>query len=78
MAEAQWNGTTQESRELVATILRYCTCTYGEAGEITNLCASHRALLQDQHWLNHVVFLRRISAHLLIEEWLCLTPPEEP
>jgi hypothetical protein len=72
-----WHGTEKESRELIDVISRNCSCLYDPAGARTATCAPHRALIDDQHWLDALLFERSIKTQLTIEEW-CLTPKPSP
>lgn len=69
-----WHGTRQEASELVEAIQHNCACAYSSAGARLRLCPAHRMLVEDQRALDGLVFARRISSSLRLEEWLA-TPP---
>ena len=64
-----WQGTTSERDDLLNAIARNCDCKYGLMGVRVATCAPHTALVEDQHWLNHMVFARRLAVRLQHEEW---------
>jgi len=55
-----WHGTLSDSYALEAAVHNNCSCATGH-------CGAHLAML-DQHWLDHVLFLRFIREQLLKEE----------
>ena len=61
-----WHGTMEDSIQLANAVQNNCTCTTGK-------CGAHAAML-DQHWLDHVLFLRFIRERLLREEFKCRSP----
>ncbi len=63
-----WNGTQQESFDLVNAIARNCSCEFGVMGVRLSTCGPHRMLTEDQRALNGLLFARRISARLRREE----------
>jgi hypothetical protein len=64
-----WNGTQQESIDLVAAVNRNCTCQIGSDGQRTETCAPHRMMLDDQRALNGLLFFRQIAQRLQKEEF---------
>ena len=64
-----WNGTQQESFDLVNAVARNCDCQFGMMGVRLTTCAPHRMLMEDQRALNGLLFVRRISERLRHEEF---------
>ena len=56
-----WNGTRQEAEELMQALKNQCECRFGIMGESLGRCAGHKALAEDQLWLDHLVFLKRLG-----------------
>lgn len=68
MATPVWHGTQAESFALVNAIARNCQCTFGVMGIRTSTCEPHRAMVEDQRWMNGLLFMRRNAAKLEVEE----------
>ncbi len=64
-----WNGSQQESFDLVNAIARNCSCEFGVMGVRLSTCGPHRMLTEDQRALNGLLFARRISGRLRGEEF---------
>jgi hypothetical protein len=71
---SNWNGTQQESTDLVAAINRHCTCQFDLDGERTVTCPPHRMMLDDQRALDGLVFMRQIAGRLKFEEFALPSP----
>ena len=60
-----WPGTPEEGSELLSAISHHCDCTMLPT---LKKCTSHSAMVNDQQWVNRLVFFRRLRAVLLKEE----------
>ena len=63
-----WNGTTDEAVALLASLSRHCEC-HIEQGRTVAACASHKMLAYDQRAIDGLLFMRRLAARLLAEEF---------
>jgi hypothetical protein len=63
-----WNGTTDEALALLHALRAHCECRL-EAGRTVAPCASHTMLAHDQRAVDGLLFMRRIAARLLVEEF---------
>ena len=52
-----WHGTAEEAGALLAALAAHCTCNtqYGQRA----VCPGHEAMLDNQRFLDHLLFLRR-------------------
>jgi len=64
-----WNGTQQESFDLVSAVAHNCACEFGLMGVRVATCTAHQMLVEDQRALNGLIFARRIAKRLQSEEW---------
>jgi len=64
-----WNGTEQESSELLLAIAHNCSCTFGVMGVRLTTCPSHELLTDSQRVLDHLVFSRRQVTQWVREEF---------
>lgn len=64
-----WNGSQQESFDLVNAVARNCDCQFGMMGVRLSTCSPHRMLMEDQRALNGLLFARRIAERLREEEF---------
>ena len=64
-----WHGSDTERTDLLNAIARNCDCTYGLMGVRVATCAPHTALVEDQQFLDHVLYVRHIRECLLREEF---------
>ncbi len=63
-----WNGTPDEALALLHALRTHCECRV--AGERTvSVCASHAMLARDQRAIDGLLFMRRMAAQLLVEEF---------
>lgn len=62
-APTTWHGNTQESSALVDAIAHNCTCEFGLMGVRVTTCAPHKALTDDQRWLDGLLYARKLRAH---------------
>lgn len=69
MAAPTFHGTTEEADDLVAALARNCECTFTPVGIRMSTCAVHDALINDQRWLDGLLFARRLVSVLTREEW---------
>jgi hypothetical protein len=63
-----WNGTTDEAIALLHALREHCACEV-EAGRTIAPCAAHSMLVQDQRAVDGLLFMRRMAARLLAEEF---------
>ncbi len=63
-----WNGTTDEALALLHALQAHCSCSVVQ-GRITTPCASHTMLAHDQRAIDGLLFMRRMAARLLAEEF---------
>ena len=63
-----WNGTTEEALALLAALSQHCDC-HTDHGRIVNACPSHTMLTSDQRAIDGLLFMRRMAARLLTEEF---------
>jgi hypothetical protein len=63
-----WNGTTDEALALLHALREHCVCTI-EHGKTVAPCAAHTMLAQDQRAIDGLLFMRRMAARLLTEEF---------
>jgi hypothetical protein len=71
-----WNGTTDEALALLHALRTHCECRV-EAGRTVAVCASHIMLARDQRAVDGLVFMRRIAARLMAEEFGLTRPAAE-
>jgi len=64
MVYANFKGSTAEGHALVNAISHHCTCTFGIFGIRVSTCPAHDALLNDQVWLDSMLFERWRFAHV--------------
>jgi hypothetical protein len=64
-----WHGTSAEGLELVAAIARNCECVTNLGGVTTSMCSPHKAMLDDQRFMDGVLAYRHQREALLCEEW---------
>ena len=63
-----WNGTVAEARELGDILRRYCACGSDSTGR-SGCCGPHSMLVSDQRALDGLLFVRRIAARLVQQEF---------
>ncbi len=63
-----WNGTTAEALILLHALRANCECSV-ENGRTVASCASHTMLARDQRAIDGLLFMRRMAARLLAEEF---------
>jgi hypothetical protein len=63
-----WNGTTDEALALLHALRAHCECRV-ESGRTLASCASHAMLARDQRAVDGLLFMRRMAARLLAEEF---------
>ena len=63
-----WNGTTDEALVLLHALREHCECRV-DNGRTVAICASHTLLVRDQRAVDGLLFMRRMAARLLAEEF---------
>jgi hypothetical protein len=63
-----WNGTTDEALALLHALRQHCACAVNE-GRTISPCAGHSMLAHDQRAVDGLLFMRRMAARLLGEEF---------
>jgi hypothetical protein len=63
-----WNGTPEEALALLQALQTHCACRV-HAGRTVGACASHAMLAHDQRAIDGLLFMRRMAARLLAEEF---------
>jgi hypothetical protein len=66
--EVVWNGSEDESRDLLDVLERHCACEISADGRQITVCAPHYALVHSQRFLDGLLFARRIRCRLIAEE----------
>ena len=66
-----WHGTQEEALALQLILKNNCDCIYDqETGSRVTTCAGHLMLAEDQHAIDHLLFVRRALAdRMLVEEF---------
>jgi hypothetical protein len=63
-----WNGTTDEALALLHALREHCDCRI-EDGRTVGACSVHAMLASDQRAIDGLLFMRRMAARLLAEEF---------
>ena len=63
-----WNGTTDEALVLLHALRENCECSVDNCRTVA-ICASHTMLVRDQRAVDGLLFMRRMAARLLAEEF---------
>ena len=63
-----WNGTTDEALALLHALREHCDC-HVEQGRTVAPCAGHQMLARDQRAVDGLLFMRRMAARLLAQEF---------
>ena len=63
-----WNGTTDEALALLHALRAHCLCKV-DAGRTVAPCAGHHMLAREQRAVDGLLFMRRMAARLLAEEF---------
>jgi len=58
MVYMNFRGTKSEGRDLVDAIAHNCACQFGFFGIRQVTCVPHQALMDDQAWLDGLLFAR--------------------
>jgi hypothetical protein len=66
--QISWNGTKDEALALLHALSEHCECQV-EGGRTVASCGGHAMLVRDQRAIDGLVFMRRIAARLLAEEF---------
>lgn len=74
-----WNGTTDEASALLNALRTHCECRVDQGRTLAS-CPSHQMLTRDQRAIDGLLFMRRMAARLLAEEFAVpvLTPNSVP
>jgi hypothetical protein len=68
-----WNGTTEEALALLHALRVHCECRVDE-GRLLDPCASHSMLAHDQRAIDGLLFMRRMAAGLMAQEFEVAAP----
>jgi hypothetical protein len=68
-----WNGTTAEALALLHALQAHCECRV-VAGRTVAPCGGHLMLTRNQRAVDGLVFMRRMAARLLAEEFAAFQP----
>ena len=71
-----WKGTTDEALALLHALREHCAC-HVEQGRTVAPCAGHTMLARDQRAVDGLLFMRRMAARLLAEEFDAVAPADE-
>ena len=63
-----WYGTTDEALALLHALSAHCACQVKD-GRTVAACSGHAMLARDQRAINGLLFMRRMAARLLAEEF---------
>jgi hypothetical protein len=63
-----WKGTTDEALALLHALREHCDCVV-EQGRTVAPCAGHHMLARDQRAVDGLLFMRRMAARLMAEEF---------
>jgi hypothetical protein len=63
-----WKGTTDEALALLHALREHCDC-HVEQGRTVAPCAGHQMLARDQRAVDGLLFMRRMAARLLAQEF---------
>ena len=63
-----WNGTTDEALALLHALRAHCECQVDD-GRTVAPCGAHSMLTSDQRAIDGLLFMRRMAARLLTEEF---------
>ena len=63
-----WKGSTDEALALLNALREHCDC-HVEQGRTVAPCAGHTMLARDQRAIDGLLFMRRMAARLLAEEF---------
>jgi hypothetical protein len=69
-----WNGTTDEALVLLHALRQHGDCRV-EHGRTVAPCAGHAMLARDQRAVDGLLFMRRMAARLLAEEFALAEGP---
>ena len=50
--------TAEDARLLHQALSRYCTCEHGMMGHLLRVCATHRAVKEDDRFMGRLLFAR--------------------
>lgn len=64
-----WHGTAQERDQLTGVFAKNCQCEYAPDGTRKTTCSVHQAMLEDQRFMDGLVYARTIAQRLTNEEW---------
>jgi hypothetical protein len=64
----EFHGTPDEAEALQKALAANCHCRYDEMGYCLDRCAPHKALIEDQRFIDGLLCERNLRAKLLEEE----------
>lgn len=64
----EFHGTPEEAQALEQALRANCSCTYDEMGYCTERCVPHKALIEDQRFIDGLLCERNLREKLLKEE----------
>ena len=65
MGAVVFHGSDREREDLLACLNRQCVCTFAPSGARMTCCPGHQALVEDQKFVDRLVFMRR-QRYLLV------------
>jgi hypothetical protein len=69
-----WNGSPDEALALLQALREHCDCRV-ELGRTVAPCSGHTMLARDQRAVDGLLFMRRMAARLLAEEFAVALEP---
>lgn len=69
LPQVVFNGSRDEAVLLLDILARNCECQMNGMRQITVACAGHVAVATDQHFVDYLVFVRRMRAYYLAAEF---------
>lgn len=66
---ATWHGDVAEMRDLTTAVSHNCVCVYGMMGMRSVTCPAHKAITDDQRFLDGLLWERRLLSRRCDEEF---------
>jgi len=66
----EFHGTPEEAQALQKALAANCSCHYDEMGHCLERCEPHKALIEDQRFIDGLLTERNLRERLLKEEYL--------
>ena len=73
--DSQRMVTAEDSRQLHQALSRYCTCEHGMMGHLLRLCATHRAVREDDRFVGRLLFARWMRLRWTLGEFSIAPDP---